>query len=370
MPNTILVVDDEPANRTLLRAMLKPLGVNVVLAADGEEALARFDAGDIDLVMLDVVMPGINGIDVLRRIRANTALPWTPVIIATAHNERQLRLDALEAGADEFAEKPIDRPVLLARVQTLLRLREAQEELERRAKALERSSQKRRELMGFIVHDMKNPLTVVRMNLSYVLESTTTLTADEIDAIADAISSSKRMEGMVEDLLVLERMEQTGLTLSHSTVDLRNLLYETVRMRHLEAHSRNVEVRVITGNSSIEADLGLLRRVVENLFENALRHVPRNGSIELLVEDGDRVSITISNSGAPIPAHIKDVLFEKFARLQGADAGRVGLGLFFSKKVALLHGGDLTLTTREGWPVSFRLDLPISRNDEPCKKNP
>lgn len=361
---TLLVVDDERANRSLFKAMLAPLGVEVVLAGDGEEALARFDAGDIDLVVLDVMMPGLNGIDVLRRIRARTDLPWTPVIIATAFNERQMRLDALEAGADEFTEKPIDRAVLLARVRTLLRLREAQEELKKRAEALERSTRKRRELMEFIVHDMKNPLAVVRMNLMYVLESASTLGADETDALTDAVNSSRRMEDMVGDLLVLERMEQAQLSLSRSTVALRDLLDEVVRMRHLHTHSRNVEIRVNAGTPNVEADSSLLRRVIENLFENALRHTPRNGAIELSVEEGDSISITISNSGDPIPAHLRDEIFEKFVRLNGEGVGRIGLGLFFCRKVAALHGGHLALAERAGWPVSFRLDLPASPNDE------
>lgn len=363
MPSTILVVDDEPVNRALFKAMLSPLGVEVVLAADGEEALARFDAGDIDLVVLDVMMPGLNGIEVLQRIRARTDLPWTPVIIATAYNERQLRLDALEAGADEFAEKPIDRAVLLARVRTLLRLRDAQAELKKRAEALERSTRKRRELMEFIVHDMKNPLAVVRMNLMYVLEAAaSTLGTDETDALTDAVNSSKRMEGMVTDLLTLERMEQAQLTLSRSTVCIRDLLEEIVRMRHLGTHSQGVEVRVTAGALNVEADLSLLRRLIENLFENALRHVPRNGIIELSVEEGDSVAITVSNSGEPIPVDMHEEIFEKFVRLNGSNAGRIGIGLFFCRKVAVLHGGNLTVTDREGWPVSFRLELPAFRN--------
>lgn len=370
MSATILVVDDEPANRALIRAMLAPLRANVVLAADGEEALARFDEGDVDLVILDVMMPRLNGIEVLQRIRARTDLPWTPVIIATAFNERQRRLEALEAGADEFTEKPIDRAVLLARVRTLLRLREAQEELKKRAEALQQSNRRRRELMEFIVHDMKNPLAVVRMNLTYVLESEATLGADETDALVDAANSSRRMESMVADLLVLEQMEHAQLTLSRSTVVLHEMLEEIVRLRHLGSRAQGIDVRVVGRVPDIEADPGLLRRVMENLFENALRHAPRDGAIEMRVDEGEPVAITVSNSGKPIPEKFRDVIFEKFVRVEGAEAGRIGLGLFFCRKVAMLHGGSLELVEREGWPVSFRLELPASATDESGSVSP
>lgn len=360
MRRRILIVDDERANRVLMQAMLAPLECDIVLAADGEEALARFEQGDIDLIILDIMMPRLSGLDVLRRIRARTDMPWTPVILATAHSEREVRLEGVEAGADEFAEKPVDRAMLTARVRTLLRLREAQEQLEQRAQALERSNLERRELMNFIVHDMKNPLAVIRMNLMYVRDAAATLAPDHAEALTDAAVAGERMSGMVQDLLAVERMEQASLSLSRSRVEVGELVREIVRMRQHETDARQVEVRVEAQPCFIDADRPLLRRLVENLFENALKHVPRKGDIEVLVECGEHATITVSNTGQPVPESLRPLLFEKFVRGTGnGDRGRVGLGLYFSRRVAALHDGRLELVDRDGWPVTFRLELPL-----------
>lgn len=359
MRRRILIVDDEHANRVLMQAFLAPVDCDIVLAADGEEALARFEEDNIDLIILDIMMPRLSGLDVLRRIRARTDRPWTPVILATAHNDRGVRLEGMEAGADEFAEKPVDRGILTARVRTLLRLREAQEQLELRAQALERSNLERRELMNFIVHDMKNPLAVIQMNLMYVREAAATLAPDHAEALTDAAVAGERMSGMVQDLLAIERMEQASLTLSRPRVELGELVSEIVRMRQHEAEVRQVEVRVNAQPCLVDADRPLLRRVIENLFENALKHVPRRGTIELLVECSDHATITVSNTGQPVPENLRSTLFEKFVRGEGkGDRSRVGLGLYFCRKVAALHDGALELVDREGWPVSFRLELP------------
>jgi CheY-like chemotaxis protein len=125
----ILIVDDLPANVRLLRAVLEPRGFSVAVASSGEEALSRLRAGDIDLVLLDVVMPGLDGYEVCRRVRAEEATAFVPVVMITASGEQEKRR-AIEAGADDFVTKPFDHAELLARVRSLLRVKRYHDEIE------------------------------------------------------------------------------------------------------------------------------------------------------------------------------------------------------------------------------------------------
>ena len=126
----ILVVDDLPQNARLLEAVLTPRGYEVAVASSGEEALERLQAGDVDLVLLDIVMPGMDGYEVCRALRADPATAFLPVVMITASGEQEKKR-ALEAGADDFVAKPFDQAELLARVRSLLRIKRYHDEIER-----------------------------------------------------------------------------------------------------------------------------------------------------------------------------------------------------------------------------------------------
>src|SRR5881396_3844924 len=175
MRRRILLVDDQLANLKILEASLARLGHELIRAADGQSAIALFEASAPDLVLLDFVMPGVDGLDVLAHIRASKERAHTPVVLITAHSNRDHRLRGLEAGADDFLEKPIDRAILVARVNMLLALKDSRDalqtsrdELQRRHSALEDAQREQRELMEFIVHDLKNPLHVVHSALEWM----------------------------------------------------------------------------------------------------------------------------------------------------------------------------------------------------------
>lgn len=358
----ILLVDDEPRNLLVLEGCLDGLGHRLIRANSGREAIAALDAEPPDLILLDLAMPEIDGIDVLTHVRARTDIPHTPVILITAHAEREHRLRALEAGADEFLEKPIDRAILLARVRLLLRLRAADEDIRRRQAHLERLQAEQRELTAFIVHDLKNPITVASVNIEFAVRSD--MMDDLVRAsLNDASEAVARVSSMVDDLLTISRLDAAELSLQREVISVSEVLAGVAR-----AHGRELQEKQITltlesvDEGLISGDPRIVRRMFENVVENAVRHTPRSGRIEIATRARDSVEICVANSGAPIASEDRNRIFERGQRGSGEPKGgrNLGLGLYFCRRAAEVHGGGVDLADSEGFAVSFVIRLPAA----------
>jgi len=367
----ILLVDDQPKNLHLLEAMLEPLGYRLLRAQEGKTAIELFDTEAPDLVLLDLMMPAVDGFAVLADIRRHERASHVPVILVTAQNERAHRLRGLEAGADDFIEKPIDRPILLARVRTLLQLKESRDALqtshdvlEERNHLLERLRREQREFTQFIVHDLKNPLAVVDANLQLAQERLSEGRSDQLgDVLLEAGAAAIRMRAMVEDLLVIARLEDADFPIRQEVVSVADFLRPIVASYSKKAPSRSISLLASPDVSLfVWADPLLLRRVLENILDNSLRYTPEAGRIGIEARAGRGVEIHVANTGTPIPAADRERIFEKFAR--GRDEspvfGNAGLGLYFCKRAIEAQGGHISLQETADWPTCFVIQLPPS----------
>jgi signal transduction histidine kinase len=299
-----------------------------------------------------------------------------PVVLVTALPDREHRLRGFKAGADEFLDKPIDSPMLLARVRTLLALKQSRDELqasrdelqvsrdelERRHNALRDAQREERELTEFIVHDLKNPLSVVCAGLGWARDQLLPTQVDVAETIRDAYDAAGRLNAMIGDLLVISRMEQSTFPLQREAVSVPQLLGSVVR-----SHLRRAGEKGITlappppgGDLDVQADRPLLRRVLENILDNAFRYTPPRGHIAVEARPHDGVEIVVSNDGPPIPLPERQRIFEKFRRGRGerATSGNAGIGLYFCKRAIEAHGGAIDVVETRDWPTSFLISLP------------
>jgi signal transduction histidine kinase len=367
----LLLVDDEPRNLDVLEGLLAPLGHEIERADRGRTALASIETSPPDLVLLDLMMPEMDGIDVLLHIRAMTGGADVPVVLVTAHADREHRLRGLEAGADDFLEKPVDGALLLARVQTLLRLKAARDELKtshlelvERHQALLQLQREQRELTEFIVHDLKTPLAIVCTNLSFSLGEVDTGTPDLVDALDEANEAAGRLRRMIEDLLAVSRLEQSNFPIRVESLPVTPLLGEIASQARRRATERGISILAPTGPLvTANADASLLRRVLENIVDNSLRYTPASGTVALEAVGNHQVRIAVSNSGPPIPTSERGRVFEKFTRGShepGHRGGNAGLGLYFCKRAIEALGGDIQVTETPEWPTSFVITLPAA----------
>ena len=360
----LLLVDDEPRNLRVLEGFLGPLGHEIVKASDGEAALVEFAANRPDLVLLDLKMPGIDGIGVLERIRASSAsTEHVPVILVTADTERQQRYRGLEAGADEFLEKPVDGAILIARVKALLRLKEAQDELNARNDALERSQREQRELVHFIVHDLKNPLSTLFASVDFARQVTPSEAVELAEALEDAHEGMNRLRTMIDDLLVVSRLEESAFHIDEESILLGELMSEVMKTYGRLAQERQVElVAASTLEMRVRGDRTLLRRVLENMLDNALRYTPPRGRVSLGARATSDIQIAVRNTGTSIPPSQRERIFDKFARGPGdvEGSGNAGLGLYFCKRAVEALGGEIEVVESPEWPTSFVVHLPLN----------
>lgn len=356
----ILLVDDEPRNVAVLEGHLAPLEHELVRALDGRSALGLFETSPFDLVLLDLMMPGFDGLDVLAHVRADPARAHIPIIIVTAYGEREQRLKAIEAGASEFLEKPVDSAILLARVRTLLDLKESRDQLAMRNVALERLQRAQRELTQFLVHDLRSPLAVVSSNLGWIKEEIAKENEDVVDALSDASEATRRLQQMVDDLLTVSRLDEEEFPVRFESVGVAHLLTSLLDEHSQKAHQRDIKVTTDGVDATVRADPMLLKRVIENLIDNSLRHTPPHGRVHLSIKKTEVVEIEVSNDGPAIPLDERARIFDKFYRVERdrSTMRSSGLGLYFCKRAVDAQGGEIDVGEKSEWPTTFVVRLP------------
>ncbi len=374
---TVLVVDDNLQNREVAEGHLVSAGYAVVQAEGGAEALAFLGAHRPDLVLLDVLMPGMDGYETCRRIRALPDGGDVPVLFLTALGDLETHKAALESGADDFLTKPLNRTELLIRVRSLLRIKQLSDELRSNVRVIETqrdallaAQRQKDELTALIVHDLKNPLSSILSNVQYV-QGRARLPADERESLDDVVRASQAMVRLVMNLLDVSRSDDGALVPYVSEFDVTGLLAEICSEmgRRIEDKEQRLALAVGPGVGRLRADKDLVRRIVENLIDNAYKYGPRATTISIeavpaTMDDGAEhaLEIRVRDEGAGIAPAYRQIVFEKYGRA-GGDDGRAshGLGLVFCRRAVGVHGGAIWIDDQAARGSCFCVRLPVAR---------
>lgn len=360
----VLVVDDAEANRFLLREILEMDGHAVLEAADGAEALRAVATECPDLVLLDVNMPGIDGLEVCRRLRADPATVSLPIILVTALADRDHRLNGIAAGANDYLTKPLDRPDLALRVGNALRLRRLHTEIAGQYQRLLELEQMRDGLVHMLVHDLRSPLTGISLYLEVTRDRIAELAdvqlTEDVDEIGRCVA---QLTDMVSDVLDVNRFEADAMPLNLARVDLHGVVRDAVAVLGRGAHA-SVVLDFPPAPVPAMVDEALLRRVVANLVGNALKFTPQGVPVRVQAfHCGTGAEIRVIDNGPGIPREHHERIFEKFGQVNGTGAGMVrssGLGLAFCRLAVESHGGRIGVASEEGRGSTFWIALPAA----------
>jgi signal transduction histidine kinase len=360
---TILVVDDNAQNRLVAEAQLVAAGYAVVLAESGTQALSIFEQRSFELVLLDVLMPGIDGFETCRRLRERRGGD-VPIVFLTALNDLLTHEQALNAGADDFLGKPINRTELLIRVRSLIRIKRLQDDLRKERDTLIRVQRQKEELSALLVHDLKNPLASILANGDFVSEDPS-LAEPLAEAMRDLLTSATTMHRMVVNLLDISRSEEGILVLNREPVDLATLVEELrgQAKRRLANRSQKLVIAA-NGTRRVHGDRALIFRILENLLDNCMKYTPSSGSIWIDIGDGGdgAVEIRVRDEGKGIPEDYRAKIFEKFVQIERDARTHArtshGLGLVFCRLATEAHGGKIWVEDNQPRGSSFCLRLP------------
>jgi signal transduction histidine kinase len=355
----VLVVDDEERNRALLRAMLKDV-CRTVEASSAAEALAVLKRERVDLVLLDVMMPGTMGYDVCREIKKSEQEGLLPVLLITALNDQKDRNAGLEAGADDFLTKPVDRRELILRVRAFLRLRAQDTLIRAQLKKLSALQAAKDELLSLMVHDLRSPLAGIIAHLSMLIDELPE-GASRDDARA-ALGGADLIRISLEETLQIRLLEEGQLPVRRATVELADLVAGAVASLDPVARRKNIRLKTaVEGGGSAWLDGKLVRRAIENLLGNAIKYTPEGKEISLILRNlPGAVEVEVCDRGPGIPSNLKTTMFEKFGSVEEKKGGArkgIGLGLYLVRLVAEGHSGTAQVLDREGGGAVFRVRL-------------
>ncbi len=346
----ILCVDDVEANLELLESILVPRGYDVVAAASGKDALLKIRSQTIDLVLLDVMMPEMDGFEVCRQIKEDQTHRNIPIIMITALTAKEDRIRGIEAGAEEFLSKPFDQAEVLARIKMLLKVRGLE--------ALRES------LIDMIVHDLRNPLAAIA-SFASLLESADRehLSEKGRGYVGYIIKSTDVLTEMCSSMLDVSKMESGEMQLQLTTCDLGAIAGEVVSRLDALRGERQIALAVPEAPVHVRGDAQLLSRLLQNLVGNALKFVPvATGRVDIALESGDgTVRCTVRDNGHGIPPEHRERVFDKFWQGAARQQGLVyssGLGLTFCKMVVEAHGGRIGVESVVGAGSTFWFELP------------
>ena len=355
----ILVVDDVSKNLQVVGTMLRNEGYHVMPATSGMQALERAQAQPPDLILLDLMMPEMDGLEVCKRLKANASMRQIPVIFLTASNEMEHLVSGFEAGAVDYITKPFNPPELLARVRTHLELQHA------RARLREMNDEKN-EFMGIVAHDLRNPLGTIQGFADLLLEDPDIARDEREDFTRRIRDTANRMSEMVQNLLDANRIERGEMKLNLVPVELSALLAGVVEVYRPRAAAKQQslllqnEVAPIT----VVVDPSVLVQVLENLVSNAVKYSPPGKDIFVRLKKlPDGVRCEVQDEGPGLSPEDQKKLFGKFARLSAKPTGgehATGLGLSIVKKMVEAMNGQVWCASELGSGALFVVQLPAA----------
>jgi two-component system, sensor histidine kinase and response regulator len=354
---SVLVIDDEPDNFDVIETLLHGADYQLEYALSGQRALDRLATWQPDVILLDVMMPDLDGMAVCRQIKATPQWQTIPIIMVTALTAQEDLAACLEAGADDFISKPVNGIELRSRVQSMLRIKQHYDDLQGLLK-------QRQALVNMVVHDLRNPLAsillVTELLQMHLQRLSPQVQRQKIEQIAIA---GQQLHALIDSLLLLAKLESGKMQLNCLEVDLRAVC--TSALADFEAIAAEKSLTLVSHlpepGGSIWVDVVVFRRVLDNLLSNAIKFSPENSLIRLSAEylATGGASVQVADRGPGVSEAVRQSVFEQYevgTMMRGVN--QIGLGLAFCKIAIEAHGGKIAIADNQPTGTIVAIDLP------------
>jgi two-component system, sensor histidine kinase and response regulator len=353
----LLVIDDLESNIQVIGAALGKLGFEILPASSGEQAFKRLEARRPDLILLDLLMPDMDGFEICQRIRKNPSWAAIPIIFLSSADDKDLIVRALESGGVDYITKPFNQAELIVRVRTHLDLKRARD-------SLKQIAEDKDEILGILTHDLKSHLGGMQMSAQILCEQAEGLEDPRLRRVAENISfSSGQMLGYLKGFLANASADH-GLKLHIESVDLGAAASRAVQNYLLLAKRKQLALDTVCAGDGVmvQADPAALDQVIDNLLSNAIKfsEADKRISLTVLANDGGG-ELRIQDQGPGFTPEDRERMYLRYARLSARPTGgepSSGLGLSIAQKLMGAMDGKLICETEQGHGTTFTLRLP------------
>ena len=347
--NRILAVDDDPVDITNLRKLLGK-DYDLKTATTGEQALVIAAEFQPDIILLDNMMPGLDGREVCRHIRADMALRHTKIIMVSGKSLVCERVQAYQAGADDYITKPFDKDELLAKIRVYLRL-----------KSVEELDQFKSNVLTLLSHEARTPLNSL-LGPAEMLVSEEQMDAEERKLLVEMVhSAAKRLHCFFENVMLLSSLKSGKWQFNPAPTGLCDLVREAVGEVTTQAAERNVEIEeVFAGDPMAHLDREQIKKTLQAILENAIRFSPPGASVRICVSGDDtEACVSVTDRGKGIDADYLPYVFEELSDpdIDHHSKGQ-GLSLAIARQVVLQHNGTISAESTKGAGATFTVRLP------------
>ena len=360
------VVEDSRTEAAIVCGILRPL-YRVELFEDAESMLERFTQAEQrpDLVLIDWLLPGMSGVETCAFLRSRCDEVELPLVLVTVRSDASDVLQGLDAGANDYVHKPYQAPELLARIRTLVKVRQLHTRVDEARRELQERVEFERQLIGIVSHDLRNPLQVIALSAANLARPGPELSDKMRDGLTRVQATVSRCDRLIADLLDFTAIRGgTRLPVKLKPADLFALTRKVVDEHRLAEQDRAIEIET-SGELTGDFDADRIEQMLGNLLGNALQHSPRGTAVTVSASgDGKQLTVSVRNAGEPIPEELQSKLFLPLQRGSSGGDGRrgIGLGLYIVREIVRGHGGEISVVSsaREGtvfiarWPRSVR----------------
>ena len=361
----ILIVDDVVSNVLLLKILLTNEKFQVCTANNGTSCIEMTRKEHPDLILLDVMMPDMNGFDTATILKKDDSTKDIPIILLTALNTPQDLVHGFQVGASDFLTKPFNKEELVMRVTQQISLVAAKRIIEKQNEELRATLSNRDKMYSVIAHDLRSPMASIRMVLNLVVASASpeTVGAELYTLLDQANRESEEVHDLLDNLLKWTKSQTGRLTVVKQELDLSDIIPGVVEIFETIAQTKRIKLdyQPTGGALKVEADNDMMKTVVRNFLSNAIKFSPEDSTIEIIMaQEGDFAKVSVRDHGVGIAADRLESIFHKGETTYGTGGEEgSGLGLQLCQDFARKNGGDCTVESVEGEGSTFSVLIPL-----------
>lgn len=367
---TVLIVDDTIANVLLLKVLIGNQKYRIVTANNGMEALQAVEKESPDLILLDIMMPGMNGYEVAEKLKADPQTQEIPIIFLTALNSTNDIVKGFKTGASDYISKPFNKEELLIRVTHQISLIAAKRLIASQMKELQSTIRGRDRLYSVIAHDLRSPIGSIKMVLNMLLLNlpASSIGKDMHEMLNMANRMTEEVFSLLDNLLKWTKSQIGRLNVVYQQFDLVPIIQGVIEIFSIAAELKNIRLRVeIPDTLEVYADCDMMKTVIRNLISNAMKFTPEGGDITIRVrQDAQAAIVEASDSGCGISKENQAKLMKPsthFSTFGTKNEEGSGLGLLLCQDFATKNGGRLWFESEEGKGSTFSFSIPLQKTE-------